>query len=145
MCALAGLVARAAAQVAALEASAPALAAAATCPLRLADLAHANALGLLMPVAWAELVPAVTEGGGLTLGQARLIYRGAGAKVVATLASMVRRVVWTSLLAGAEQGGERLLARVALNLQALSALLACPLCVRAAADRRTAIREAAEG
>ena len=99
MSALADLVARAAAQVAALEAGAPALAAAATCPLRAADLMHAGTLNLLTPLLNTELVLAVAkpEKSGLTLHEARLVYRGPGARVVAMLASTVCRVEWGAL------------------------------------------------
>ncbi len=72
MRALADLLARAAAQVGALEAGAPALAAAATRPLRAADLMHAGTLDLLTPLLDNELVLAVAnwENSGLSLHKA---------------------------------------------------------------------------
>jgi hypothetical protein len=147
MSALADLVARAAAQVRALEAGAPALAAAATCPLRAADLMHAGTLDLLTPLLDNELVLAVakSEKSGLTLHEARLVYRGAGARVVAVLASIVCRVEWSALFAGLDRvrlPDARVLAQTVL---ALCTLLSCPFFVEEGPERRTAIREAADG
>ena len=95
MCALAGLAARAAAQVGALEARAPALAAAATCPLQATDLADPSAVALLAPIV--SLFVACERG--LTLQEARLIYMGTGAAVT-TLASTARRIVGATCLPG---------------------------------------------
>jgi len=149
MNALADLVARAAAQVAALEAGAPALAPAATRPLRAADLMHAGTLDLLTPLLENEelvLAVAAREKSGLTLHEARLVHRGAGAKVVAALASIVRRIEWCSLVAGLEQGEGHQLARVLVHtVLALCTLLSCPFFVKDGPERRTAIREAAVG
>ncbi len=149
MNALADLVARAAAQVAALEAGAPALAPAATRPLRAADLMHAGTLDLLTPLLENEelvLAVAAREKSGLTLHEARLVHRGAGAKVVAALASIVRRIEWCSLVAGLEQGEGHQLARVLVHtVLALCTLLSCPFFVEEGPERRTAIREATIG
>ena len=144
MSALADLVARAAAQVAALEAGAPALAAAATCPLRAADLMHAGTLNLLTPLLNTELVLAVAkpEKSGLTLREARLVYRGDGARVVAMLASIVCRVKWGALFCGLDcvrLPDAWVLAQTGL---ALCTLLSCPFFVEEGPERRTAIREA---
>ena len=141
MCALAGLAAEAAAGLGALEAGAPALAAGATCPLRAADLMCPDAVYLLAPVIHGDLMQAVTRDGGLALHEARLVYRGAA---VGTLASIVRRILWRDVLAWLERGGEDTgLAWVVYILQALCTVLKCPFFVRAAAERQTAIREAA--
>jgi len=142
MCALAGLAARADAQVGALEAGAPALAAGATCPLRAADLMRPDAVELLAPVIHGDPMQAVTSDGGLALHEARLVYRGAA---VGTLASIVRRILWRDVLAWLERGGDdTCLVWVVYILQALCTMLKCPFFVRAAAECRTAIREAAE-
>ncbi len=68
------------------------LAAAATWPLRAADLTRPDAVALLTPVVYTpRLKQAVTREGGLALHKARLVYRG---EAVGTLASIVRRVLW---------------------------------------------------
>ncbi len=142
MCALASLAARACAQVGALEAGAPALAAAATCPLRAADLMRPTAMALLAPVIHIDFMEAVISDGGLTLHEARLVYRSAPLSI---LASIVRRILWRDVLAWLEQDAEdKRLAWVTFIVQALCTIIKCPFFVRAAADRRTAIREAAE-
>jgi len=148
MCALAGLPARAAAGLGALEAGAPALASAATCPLRLDDvLAAADLLTPLLVPALFQTAPLES---GITLHEARLIYEGAGAAVASTLAGLVRRVVWRDLLAaqrkasagrGAkEQALSQLLVRV---FKTLSDILICPFMTNEGPDRSAAVREAA--
>jgi len=103
---------------------------------------------LLMPLV-SELVLAVAtvaKESGLTLDEARLLYRGAGAKVVAMLASIVCRVEWCSLPAGLEQGvGPQLAVVLVRTVHALCTLLSCPFFVKDGPERRTAIREAAVG
>ncbi len=148
MCALASLPARAAAQLRALEAGAPELAAAATCPLRLADLLNLDAAALLGPLLVPELFQAASVEGGTTLREARLVYEGAGA-VTATLVGVARRLVWRDLAAAEGLTRDtRMLATlqklVERTLQTLSLLLTCPFFVSGPADRITAVREAAE-
>ncbi len=146
MCALASLPARAATQIRALEAGAPELAAAATCPLRLVDLLHLNAAALLGPLLVPELFQAASVEGGMTLREARLLLEGAGA-VTVTLISFARRLVWQDLA-----GSQGLNTRVVSSLQKLVArtivtlglLLACPFHVYEGPERSRAVREAAE-
>ena len=100
MRALASL-ARAASQVKAFEAEAPALAAAATCPLRLANLASTRVVALLGTVLSPELVEPDSVHGSIALREARLVYNDTGA-TIAMLASIMRRIVCgaTCLLRG---------------------------------------------
>jgi hypothetical protein len=146
MCALASLPARAAARVRALEAGAPELAAAATCPLRLADLLNLNAAALLGPLLVPELIQAASVEGGMTLREARLVYEGASA-AVAVLISFAKRLVWRDLAAarGLPTGLMTVLQRlVARALETLTLLLACPFHVPEGPERRTAVREASK-
>jgi hypothetical protein len=148
MCALASLQARAAARVRALEAGAPELAAAATCPLRLIDLLRLNAAALLGPLVVPEIFQIAAVEGGLTLREARLVYEGAGT-AIATLVGIARRFVWRDQVAaqGLSRDGrakahvQELVTRM---LQTLGLLLACPFYVFEGPERRMAIREAAQ-
>ncbi len=135
------MAARRAAQLRALEAGAPALAAAATCPLRAADLLRPDVVDLLKPVIHYDFMQASPRDGGLDLHEARLVYRGAA---VCILASIVRRILWRDVLAWLERGeGGTCLKLVMYILLALCTMLKCPFFVRGTADRRTAVREAA--
>ncbi len=146
MCALASLPSRAAARVRALEAGAPQLAAAATCPLHLADLLNINAAALLGPLLVPELFQTAPLAGHMTLREARLIYEGAGA-AIATLVSFMRRLVWRDL-AAAQGLSARVMASlhklVEVMLQTLRLLLICPFFVSGLADRSRAVCEAAK-
>ncbi len=93
MCALAGLPARAAARVRALEAGAPVLAASAACPLRLVDLLDAAAL--LTPLLVPDLVHTAAFECGITLREARYFYEGGSAAVASTMRA------WRGTLRGA--------------------------------------------
>ena len=144
MCALAGLPARAAAQVRALEAGAPALAAAATCPLRLLDIVRPSAMGLLMPLVGPDVLQPLMLPHGLTLREARYVYRDTGS-AIATLASIVRRIVWRDMLDAREPAADRSEQWLAATfvLQALCILLMCPFQVMEEPDSATALHEAA--
>jgi len=74
MSALAGLPARAAARVKALDAGAPVLAAAATGPLRKADFQHPRAAALLSSFTIPDLLQAGSLQDGLSLREARLVF-----------------------------------------------------------------------
>ncbi len=104
MSALARLPARAAARVKALNAGAPELAAAATSPLRKADLLSPSAAALLSSLAVPDLLQADLLENGLTLHEARLVYKDTTA-VVATLASVNRRTVWREVFAEPASNG----------------------------------------
>ncbi len=152
MCALAGLPARAAARLRALEAGAPALAAAATCPLHPADLLQPDARRLLTPLLVPELFEPASVEGGLTLREARLILECSA--VAVTLARIARRIVWRDLrvakrelCASRARGEQSLPGSQSLPecgiLATLSLMLSCPFTIGEGADRRAAIREAA--
>jgi len=105
MSALASLPARAAARVKALNADAPKLAAAATGPLRKADLLNPRASVLLSMLAVPDLLQADLLENGLTLHEARLVYYNTTA-VVATLANVIRRIVWRDIFAEPAVNGD---------------------------------------
>lgn len=149
MCALARLPARAAARVKALEAGAPMLAAAATCPLRLVDLRDPDAAALLRTTIMPELLRPEDIEEGLTLRTARLVYnepRSLG--LLATLISCTTRIVWEDLLAARGLPVyERLLEMVVYTLQTMCLMLACPFYICKCCDgpgRCVAIKEAAK-
>jgi len=98
MSSLASLPARAAARVMALNAGAPELAAAATGPLHKADLLDPSAAALLSSLAIPDLLHVDALQKSLTLREARLVYKDTTA-VVATLASVIRRIVWRDIFA----------------------------------------------
>jgi len=117
MCALASLPARAAARVRRIEAEAPALAAAATCPVGLIVLLNPIASPLLTIVFMPDLIDPECVNSGLTLREARYMYNESDSRAVADmLASWLRRLAWSELLAlpplGREQE-EALIARCA--------------------------------
>ena len=91
------------------------------------------------------LAVAKLQKSGLTLHEARLVYRGPGARVVAMLASTVCRVEWGALSDGLERGSGGQLARMlAQTVLALCTLLSCPFFMEGP-ERHMAIREAADG
>ncbi len=98
MSALASLPARAAERVKALNAGAPHLAAAATSTLRKADLLSPSAAALLSSLSIPDLLQDDSLQSGLTLREARLVYKDTTA-VIATLANMFRRIVWRDIFA----------------------------------------------
>jgi hypothetical protein len=130
MCALAGLPARAAAGLGALEAGAPALAATATCPLRLDDLLAAA--DLLTPLLVPGLFQLAPVEAGITLREARLCYEGGGAAVASTMAGLARRFVWRDLLAAQQEiwagRGARVQALSELLVQVLKTLSVIMMC-----------------
>ena len=146
MSALASLPSRAAARVRALEAGAPELAAAATCPLRPADLLRLNAAALLSPLLMPELFQLKSMEGDMTLREARIAYEGAGA-AIAVLISFARRLVWRDLAAcqelsaGAMESLQKVVGRTIITL---GLLLGCPFHVHEGPERRTAVREASK-
>jgi len=97
MSALASLPARAAARVKALNADAPKLAAAATGPLRKADLLNPRASVLLSMLAVPDLLQADMLENGLTLHKARLIYYNT---------NVIRRIVWRDIFAEPAVNGD---------------------------------------
>jgi len=127
MSALAGLPARAAARVRALNAGAPELAATASGPLRKADLRKVSATALLSALVSPDLLPASSLQSGLTLREARLVYKDTIA-VVATLASIIRRTVWRDVFAETADGA--LVERLSNTLKTLC-LMRAPACVSA--------------
>ena len=91
MCTLASLPARAAARVRRIEAEAPALAAAATCPLGRFELLHPQNASLLPTLGMPSLFDPEFVRSGLTLREARCIYNDSDIRaVMATLASWLR-------------------------------------------------------
>ncbi len=151
MCALAGLPARAAARLRALEAGAPALSAAATCPLHLADLLQPDSRRLLTPLLEPDLFEPASVEGGLTLREARLILESSA--VAVTLARLARRFAWRDLLvakrelcasrAREEQGLRAPSSPECRVMATLSLMLSCPFAVGEGPDRNAAVREAA--
>jgi len=143
MCALASLPDRAAACVRALELRAPALTATATCPVRAVDLTRfkSEIQSLTNP----ELLQTASVSVGITLREARCVHEHAGA-AVATLANLVRRIVWADLFAASRTYTTRCAVRELATgaLCTLCALLDCPFAVQPGADCRTAVREAAQ-
>jgi hypothetical protein len=146
MCARARPPARTTAQAAVLvrrvEARAPALAAAATCPLCPADLVQPDLADLLKLVARC----ASQQAAGVTLREARVVGEDTDT-AVALLISLARRIMWRGPLAASHPASGRILGRLVPGqevLQALCGLLATPFSVDAGPDRRTAVREAAE-
>ena len=129
MSALASLPARAAAQVMALNAGAPELAAAATGPLHKANLLDPSAAALLSSLAIPDLLQAETLQNSLTLREARLVYNDTTA-VVATLASVIRRIVWRDIFAEPAVDGSADCAVVELLITALQTLclMRAPTC-----------------
>ncbi len=147
MCALASLPARSASQVKANEAETPALAAAATCPLRLADLTTSNVRALLVAVHAPDIRTERYIREGITLDEARLVYTDSGA-AIAMLASILRRCEWRDLLAAREPSldlvTERILRiMVPSLLKTLCLMLESPFYVTEGPDRKAAVREAA--
>ncbi len=142
MCALANLPDRAAACVRALELRAPALAAAATCPVRAGDLTsfEAEVRSLIEP----KLLQVASVSAGITLREARCVYEHAGA-AVATLANLVRRIVWADLFSASKTYESRCAAlELAVGaLCTLCTLLECPFRVTPEPDSLTAVCEAA--
>ncbi len=154
MCALAGLPARAAARLRALEAGAPALAAGATGRLQLDDLMEPGSFVYLLPLIVPSLFPVDQAERALTLREARFMYDGAAAAVAGTLAGILRRIDWRALLPGPgraprprcttePEAALAMLGQVTCLFQTLSALLTSPFRVREGPDRATATREAA--
>jgi len=144
MCARARPPARTTAQAAVLvrrvEARAPALAAAATCPLCPADLVQPDLADLLKLVARC----ASQQAAGVTLREARVVGEDTDT-AVALLISLARRIMWRGPLAASHPASGRILGRLVPGqevLQALCGLLATPFSVDAGPDRRTAVREA---
>jgi len=136
--------AQAAAQVRKVEARAPALAAAATCPMRLADLVQPDLADLLVLVRRCTLRRAA----GVPLREARLVCEATD-KAAALLVSLARRIVWRGPQAARDPASGRRLLRLVFGpevrvLQALCGLLSYAFCVDAGPDRSTAVREAAE-
>ncbi len=130
MSALAGLPARAAARVRALNAGAPELAAAATSPLRKANLQKPRAAALLSSLIIPDLLPADYLETDLTLHEARLVYSDTIA-VAATLASIIMRTVWRDVLAAPAANGDAdgaVVERLGTALQMLCWMRA-PACV----------------
>jgi len=149
MCALARLPARAAVRVRALEAGAPMLAAAATCPLRLVDLRDPDAAALLKTIVTPDLLRPEHVEEGMTLRKARLVYNDPlTLAVLATLTSCVRRFAWEDLLAARELiEDDRLLEMVVYTVQTMCLLLASPFFICEdceGPERRKAIREASK-
>ncbi len=143
MCALASLPDRAAACVRALELSAPALAAAATCPVRAVELLRfkSEIRSLTDP----ELLQTASVSSGITLREARCVHEHAWT-AVATLANLVRRIVWADLFAASKSYTTRCAVRELATgaLCTLCSLLTCPFGVQPDADCRRAVREAAQ-
>ncbi len=151
MCSLASVPARTAALVRALEFGAPALAATATCPLRLADVLNCNTLCLLRPLTHPDLLfQALSVERGITLCDARCIYQHAGtALTIRMLANFARRIVWVDLLKLPEsctsQHSELYMHGLIMHsMLLLFTLLSFPFYVTDDADQDTAVREAAE-
>ena len=116
MSALAGLPARAAARVRALNAGAPVLAATAIGPLRKVDLLDPRAAALLSSLAFPDLLQPGQLQDGLSLREARLVFKDTIA-VVATLANIIRRIVWRDIFAAPADAA--LVNRLAFALQTL--------------------------
>ncbi len=116
MSALAGLPARAAARVKALDAGAPVLAAAATGPLRKADFQHPRAAALLSSFTIPDLLQAGSLQDGLSLREARLVFNDTIA-VIATITNIVRRIVWRDIFA--ETADAALVERLSAALKTL--------------------------
>ncbi len=130
MCALASLPARAAARVRRIEAEAPALAAAATCPVGLIVLLNPIASPLLTIVFMPDLIDPECVNSGLTLREARYMYNESDSRAVADmLASWLRRLAWSELLALPPLGREQEEALIALPINALQTL--CIMCAPA--------------
>jgi len=103
MCALASLPARAASRVRKIEAEAPALAAAATCPLGLSELLHRKNALLLLSMGMPTLYDPECVRNGLTLSDARCLYNNSDSRAAMDmLASCLRRLVWRDVLADRE-------------------------------------------
>ncbi len=130
--------AQAAAQVRRVEARAPALAAAATCPLRPADLVQPDLADLLELVARC----ARQQAAGVTLREARVVGEDTDT-AVALLVSLARRIVWRGPQVARHPALGRRLGRQEV-LQALCGLLTNAFSVDDGPDRSTAVREAAE-
>ncbi len=143
MCALASLPDWAAACVRALELRAPALAAAATGPVRAVDLTRfeSEVRSLIEP----KLLQTAALSSSITLREARCVHEHART-AVATLANLVRRIVWADLFASRTSYESRCAAlELAVGaLCMLCTLLECPLLVKPDADCRTAVREAVQ-
>ncbi len=132
MSALASLPARAAQRVKALNAGAPELAAAATSPLRKADLLNPSAAALLSSLVIPDLLQADSLQSGLTLREARLVYNDTTA-VIATLANIFKRIVWRDIFAapGVHQTADgALVHRLGFALRTLG-LMRAPACAPA--------------
>jgi len=99
MSALASLPARAAERVKALNAGAPHLAAAATSTLRKADLLSPSAAALLSSLSIPDLLQDDSLQSGLTLREARLVYKDTTA-VIATLAANLLAAVFAACAHG---------------------------------------------